>query len=340
MSDISSSKVNGADKVSSLPQAGEEAQRQTSPPPPAQAGKAATSPLFATFPQLAESGIDQKMLVDILKKLEADLFEGQLSSESSVIQTDEKEMKDLSKHNQKLFADMLKKVEKQKHTGIIGKVFGWIGAALGVVLGAVLAVVSFGTGATAAGALIAVSVALAVTMVILSASGGMSKMVNAFAKPLASAFEAFGMDAKAAKRAAQITAQVIITVVVIAVQIVLAVASGGSTAANFASELANKIASITVKVTNFALAANQLASAGLGTASGVYRYEAMSDESKTDNNKAILKKIEDLIADEEDTIKEIMQYLSGVQKNMGGLIKSENQSRGELAQIDAQSTAV
>ena len=171
-------------------------------PAASKASEQQTTPLFATFPQLAAGDIDQKMLVDILKKLEVDLFGSELSSQTSVIKTDQDVIKDLSKSNQKKLADMLKSVEKKKSSGLIGKIFGWIGAALGIILGTVLAIVSFGTGATAAGVLIAVSVALAVTLIILSTTGGMDKMMNALAKPIAQMFEDFGMDPK--KRSKQL----------------------------------------------------------------------------------------------------------------------------------------
>jgi hypothetical protein len=299
-----------------------------------------SSPLFATFPQLASPAIDQKMLVDIIKKLEVDLFESQMSGETEVVKANQDSIQDLAKTNQKKLADMLKKLDKKKHAGLIGKIFGWIGAALGVVLGVVLAVVSFGTGAVAAGALISMSVALAVTLVILSSTGAMNKITEGLAKPIAKMLENFGVDSKKAKQIAQITAQVVVAVAVIAVQIALAVASGGASAANFASTLANKIASISMKVVNFALAADQLAAAGANQASAVYNYQALNDKSQSESDIAILKKIQALIEEEEDTLKEVLSHLLSVQKNMGQLINSENENRGALADIDASSAAV
>ena len=126
----------------------------------------------------------------------------------------------------------------------------------------------------------------------------------------------------------------------IAVQIVLAIASGGATAANFASELANKVASLSVKAVNFALAVDQLAGAGANTASGVYSYQAMETQGDMEHDKAILKKIQTLIDDEQDTIKEIIQHLLSSQKSMGQLVKNENEARGSLSDIGAGQATV
>lgn len=342
MSDIDFPKARdyASSAIRQTPGVKQKQQKTGAPTPRSAPNKKASNPLFSTFPQLALPSIDQKQLVDILKKLEVDLFENQLSSETAVIETDQDQIKELTKNNQKRLADMLKKIEKKKHTSLVGQIFGWIGAVLGVVLGAVLAVVSFGTGSAVAGTLIALSVALAVTMVVLSATGGMDKMVAGLAKPLAKMFESFGMDAKKAREVAQITSQVLITVAVIAIQITLAVASGGASAANFTSELANKIASISMKVVNFSLAANQMAAAGLNTASGVYNYQAKEALAGSESDKAILRKIEALIEDEDDTIKELLGHLLSSQKNMGQLIKNENENRATLADIDASSATV
>ncbi len=299
-----------------------------------------TSALFETFPQLAQADVDQKMLVDILKKLEVDLFQNELNSEGLVIKIDEDQLQNLTKTNQKKFGDQLKKIEDRNNASVWSKVFGWLGAILGVVLGVVLAIVSFGTGATAAGVLITASVVLAVVMVIMTSTGAMEKMTQGLAKPLEDMLTAFGVDAKQAKRISEMVMQVVVAVVVIAAQITMAVLSGGASTANLASTIAQKVATITMKITNAVLALNQLAATAAQTASGVYNYEALSDLSDTEKDKALLKKIQTLIEDEKDTIKEILDILMATQKNMGSLIKDENDSRGKLADIDAATSAV
>lgn len=296
--------------------------------------------LFATFPQLALPQIDQKMLIDILRKLEVDLFQSQLLGENEVILTEKDQIENLNKINQKNSIEMLKKIEKKNHSALVGKIFGWIGAALGIILGGILAVVTLGAGSGIAAALITASLALAVALVIMSASGGMEKMTAALAKSIAKMLENFGVDSKKARRISQIMAQVIIGVIIIAIQIILAIASGGSSVANFVSETVNKIASIAMKIANFSLATVAVAGAAANTASGAYNYEAIKDSADNEENKAILKKIQALIESEQDMIEEILQHLLSSQENMGQLIKDENQNRGTLADIDASSAAV
>ena len=296
--------------------------------------------LFNSLPQLANADIDQRLLADILKQLNAEFFNNQIFSEESIIDVEQEQSKALSDQNIEKLGDMLEKLQKKKSSGLIGKIFGWIGAALGVVLGSVLAVISFGTGAAAAGVLISLSVALAITMVVMTSSGGMDKMTQALAKPLATIFKAMGMDASKAKKISNLVTQITVAVAVVAAQLALAIATGAANAVNFVSELANKIMAIVVKATNFALAADSMASAGADMASGTYNYQALESQADMTENKAFIKKIEVLIEQEKDMIKEIINRLIGVQNNMGKLIKDENENRDILFGIGSQSNSV
>ena len=315
---------------------------RSAPPAPDQAlaSEAEDQLLFNTIPELAVPNIDQRVLAAILKKLGVDFFQSALAGETSTIKFDQTRLQTLAKANQKKLADMLKKIEKQKKAGILGKIFGWIAAAIGTILGSVFAVVSFGSGSALAGTLIAVSVTLAVSLVIASSTGGMEKLVDALAKAFAEAFEAFGMDHKKALRVSKIMSEALIAIAVIAIQIVLAVASGGASVANFANELANKIASFTVKAVNVAMALVAAAGAGAATASGVFNFQMLRDQAGMTENKAFLKKMHTLIEAEQDMIQEIINDLMGTQGNMNKLIKDENENRGILADIDAQPSAV
>ena len=318
--------------------------REARPAPPApdqaSASDAEDQLIFNTIPELAAPNIDQRVLAAILKKLGVDFFQSALAGETSTIKFDQTRLQTLAKANQKKLADMLKKIEKQKKAGILGKVFGWIAAAIGTILGSVFAVVSFGSGSALAGTLIAASVTLAVSLVIATSTGGMEKLVDALAKAFAEAFEAFGMDHKKALRVSKIMSEALIAIAVIAVQIILAVASGGASVANFANELANKIASFTVKAVNIAMALVAAAGAGASTASGVFNFQMLRDQADMTENKAFLKKMHTLIEAEQDMIQEIINDLMGTQGNMNKLIKDENENRGILADIDAQPSAV
>ena len=315
---------------------------RSAPPAPDQApaSDAEDQLLFNTIPELAAPNIDQRVLAAILKKLGVDFFQSALAGETSTIKFDQTRLQTLAKANQKKLADMLKKIEKQKKAGILGKIFGWIAAAIGTILGSVFAVVSFGSGSALAGTLIAVSVTLAVSLVIATSTGGMEKLVDALAKAFAEAFEAFGMDHKKAMRVSKIMSEALIAIAVIAIQIVLAVASGGASVANFANELANKIASFTVKAVNIAMALVAAAGAGASTASGVFNFQMLRDQADMTETKAFLKKMHTLIEAEQDMIQEIINDLMGTQGNMNKLIKDENENRGILADIDAQPSAV
>ena len=309
-------------------------------PDQAPASAAEDQLLFNTIPELAVPNIDQRVLAAILKKLGVDFFQSALAGETETIKFDQTRLQTLAKENQKKLADMLKKVEKQKKAGILGKIFGWIAAAIGTILGSVFAVVSFGSGAALAGTLIAASVTLAVSLVIASSTGGMEKLVDALAKAFAGAFEAFGMDHKKAMRVSKIMSEALIAIAVIAVQIILAVASGGASVANFANELANKIASFTVKAVNITMALVAAAGAGASTASGVFNFQMLRDQADMTENKAFLRKMHTLIEAQQDMIQEIINDLMGTQGNMNKLIKDENENRGILADIDAQPSAV
>ncbi len=296
--------------------------------------------LFNTIPNLAVPNIDQQVLVGILKKLGVDFLQSALSGEVSTIKFDQERLQTLAKDNQKKLAHMLKKIEKRKKAGLLGKIFSWIGAALGTILGSVFAVLSFGSGSVVAGMLISASVALTISLAAASSTGGMEKLVDALAKGFSKMFEAFGMDAKQAKRISKIVAEVVIAIIVIAAQIVIAVFSGGASLESTVSTLANKIMSLSVKAASVALGLVALAGAGTQTASGVYNFEATRDQADMTENKAFLQKMHALIAMEQDMIQELIRDMMSTQKNMNQLIKDENKTRGILADIDAQPSAV
>ncbi len=296
--------------------------------------------LFNAIPELASPIIDQEILVNVLKKLSVDLSQHVLAGEIETLKFDQDKMQTLAKENIKKLKHMLKSLAKKKKAGLLGKIFSWVAAVVGTILGAVIATATFGAGSVAAGTLIAVSTALAVSLTIASATGGMEKLTAELAKGFASMFEAFGMDSKKAKRVAQIVAQVAIAIAVIAVQIVMLVLTGGASAEEFASEMVQKIASFTIKATSIAIGLVTMAGGGASAATGVYNYESLQDRAGITDTKSFLKTMQSLIDSESDLIQEIVHDIMHTQTNMAHMIKAENENRAILANIGGQPNAV
>ena len=296
--------------------------------------------LLNALPELASPTLDQQVLVNILKKLSVDLSQSTLAGEVETIKFDQNRLQTLAKENIKKLQHVLKAIAKRKKAGLLGKIFSWIAAAIGTVLGAVFAVATFGSGSVLAGVMITMSTTLAVSLTIASATGGADKMAAELAKAFENMLTSFGMDPKKAKSISKIMAQVTIAVIVIAVQVMMLVMTGGASAENFAQEMVNKIASFTIKATSIAMGYIQLASAGTSTAAGVYNYQSLQSQADIADNKAFLQKMHSVIEAEQDMIQELINIITKTQTNMANLIKSENENRGMLANIDGMPSAV
>ena len=298
------------------------------------------APLFSTTPTLDAPILDQALITALIHKLTVSSFNQQISSEKSVSKAEEEKMKSMHDANVQKLQDAINKASQSKVGGILAQIFGWIGAILGMIVGVVLTIVSFGTGSPVAGTLMAISLALAITVTVLQATGVMDKLVNAIAQSIAQDMIANGADPKYAKRVSQIVAQVLVTVAILAVQIALVVGTLGAGVPDIANELAQKILSFTTKAVNVASALSQIGGAAAGFGSAVYQEESTVDMADILKDKAFLKKIETAMKSEQETLKEIVNALMGVQTKMGQMIRDENQNRETLADIDTNRNAV
>ena len=319
--------------------ASKDGNKASRPPSPPQISKT-DQMIFNEFPELALPEIDQAILATILKKLGVDVFDSELAGEQSGVKFDQQKLQSITDNNIKKLGSIHKKKKKKSVWAKVGRILGWVAAGLGIVLGVVLAIVSFGTGAVLAGVLITMSIALAVTLIALEETGVMDKLADQLAKPMTSMFEEFGMSKDKAKRAGRIAAQVLIAVIVIAVQLTLAIASGGANSFEFANELAQKVAAFSIKAVAISMAVVSAASAGTQVASSVYNYQMMQDQADMIENDGFLAKLHAMIESQQNMIREIIDVLLGTQTKMSKLIKDENESRGILADIDAQPSAV
>lgn len=312
---------------------------QSAPQPQPSESEETQSPLFNTKPELPISKLDQAAIAELLKTLSVDSFENQLEGEESITKAHQDQLTNIHKRNLHKLHKIMKKHHKRNIGALVGEILGWTAAALGIIVSVVLIGVSLGTGSPVAAAMISLSLALAVTMIALEASGGMDKMTEGLAGEFEKILVDCGVDANKAKLISKIMAQVTIAAIVLGMQIGLTVLSGGANAENMANQMMQritKIATISARVAMAASAAAQAGAAGAETATAVYAYEEAELQADMVDNRAMMTKLQALMEDQQETIREIMQVLMGTQENMGQMVRDENDSRGKLANLSTR----
>ncbi|MBO4513285.1 MAG: type III secretion system translocon subunit SctE [Victivallales bacterium] len=213
--------------------------------------------------------------------------------------------------------ESLKKMDEAATSGIFSKIFGWLMAAVAVVV-AVAACVA--TGGIAVGAVAAA--VIAVGAMILNETGAMDKIVEG----LADLLESMGMN----KDAAKIVAQVAIAVAIMAATIACGGTSMSVAFTNVAEEVAQtaqtiqKIADIAMKVVGLmSVVANGVA-AYKGYESG------MAQADLTEATK-VLQQLRQQLEDSQEELQAILQLIQNIYSNIVTLLQTETDTQNTLA---------
>lgn len=286
--------------------------------------EAATTSCATGVPAL-DNPDDAKAAEADLEKLLAYLMldnekrQAELAQERIGVQKDslERERAERSEKIEQSLKDMDKAAKSRKRGGI----FGWLIAAVAVVVAVVSCVA---TGGIAVGAV--VGAAVAVGAQVLNATGAMDKIVNGIAKGL----EKLGMS----KEAAQIVAQVAITVAIIAASVGSGVAGAGTRTATLASSLGKALQSAAEAARPFI----QVGAMGLGVgatiSSGVGAYDSykagMSQSEVTESEK-FLAALRQQLEESQDELQAILEALQNGVSQVLDIISSATDTNAEIA---------
>ena len=211
--------------------------------------------------------------------------------------------------------ESLEKMDKAARTNKFNKIFGWLMAAVAVVV-AVAACVA--TGGVAIGPCI--GAAIAVGTCVLTATGAMDKILEGIAKGL----EKLGMS----KEAAQIVAQVAMAVVLIAATLATCGAGAGAAASGTAATIAQSIqkgADVAMKLMGVA----SIISNGVGAGQN---YSASMAQADVTEMAKVLAQLRQQMQESEDELQEILALIQDTFSNLVAILDSATDTQKTIAQ--------
>ncbi len=281
---------------------------------------------------------DWSNVMMMVASLQMELVELQVDASSEKILCDGQQSEFKHEERASELRDRLDELSKAASSGLFGKIFGWIGAALGVVAGFVA---TLATGGAAAPLLAVATVSLG--MMILEETGAMDEIVGFIAEHpmvLSLISPALGailtglvkggvLDEDAARMFVSIT----FSVVMVAASITAAIMSGGASTASSFSFISSKTADLLkwmglgVQVVD---ATVQTAKAGSDIATSVFDAEAAMSQAEVQDNKAALTRLQALLAEESDRLQELLAMINEGVKSVSQIINDIQSSNRQV----------
>ena len=257
-------------------------------------------------PAAKEADLEKLLMYLQLENTEeqAKLAQERIESQKEGLATQHKERLDKIK-------ETMDKMAEAARASLFSKIFGWLMAAVAVVV-AVAACVA--TGGLAVGPVI--GAVLAVGCMVMNETGAMEKIV----KGLAEAFEAMGMD----KQTAQIVAQVVIAVAILAATLACGGAAAGSAVGN-SSSAAVQLAQNIQKAADIAMKVLAVGSVIANGVSAAENYE--SGEAQADLTALLRKQLED----SQDELQKILEMIQGIYSDIVAILNSETDTMKTIA---------
>ncbi len=221
------------------------------------------------------------------------------------------------KDRMKKINESLEKMDKAARTNLFNKIFGWLMAAVAVVI-AVAACVA--TGGLAIGPCI--GAAIAVGTCIMNETGAMDKIMEKLAEGL----EKLGLS----KDVAKIVAQVAMAIVIMAASLACCGAGAGSaasSAANSAAEIAQGIqkgANIAMRI----MGGVSVISNGVGAGQNYAAGKAQAEVTETSK---ILAQLQQQLKESEDELQKVLELIQNVFSNMVAILDSATDTQKTIA---------
>ncbi len=224
-----------------------------------------------------------------------------------------------SQHKERLekIKETMEKMDEAAASSLFSKIFGWLMAAVAVVV-AVAACVA--TGGIAIGPVI--GAVLAVGCMVLNETGAMEEIV----KGLADLLESMGMD----KQAAQIVAQVVIALAIMAASIACC-GAGASIAIGNTSAAAAQLAQNIQKAAEIAMKVIAIGSTIAGGVAAGKNYESGMAQAELTETTKILEILRQQLEESQDELEKILEMIQNIYSDIVNILNSETETMSTIA---------
>ncbi|MGR4000855.1 MAG: hypothetical protein OD811_03565 [Alphaproteobacteria bacterium] len=284
-----------------------------------------------------EGGLDSDALLELIQALRTRSHDAQIELTQRGIEARRLKLQGQHDKTIKQLKESDRKAAESKTASIVSQALTWIAFALAMILAVVTAIVSFGAGSAAIGAVALIGAAIAITVTILNETGVMGKLTDLIGEGIGDVLQMCGVSADEARKVGKIIAQVLIAVLIIAIEIALAIVSGGSSLGEAVGEItsvvAQKAAKVAVRCIQIGSAATQVVNAGSGAssiASGAYSAEAMNLTAEAMRDKGIMKKLESLITRDQKLIKQLIQLIEQGRQDTNSTLDMGHKTREKI----------
>ena len=309
-------------------------------PPPLAPGKTSQSvdeklgPLLRYTSDALESGegLDADGLLELIESLRTKTRDAQVELARRGIESHRVKLK--AQHD-KTISQLKKSDDKQAQSDTGSKVaeaLTWVAFALAMLVAIITAIVSFGAGSAAIGAVALIGAAIAITVTVLNETGAMDKITDGLGEGMEEILKACGVDPKEAKRIGKIVAQVLV-----GIELCLAAFTGGSSMGEAVEEITSTVARVSAQVALKAVQAGQIAGAAVtmgadsaSLAAGVYESEALNLTAEAMDDKAIIKKLEAAMERDQKFIKELIELIESSRQATNDALESGHKTRMKI----------
>lgn len=253
--------------------------------------------------------IDLEKLISYLQ-LENDEKQAEMARERIEVQKDNLE----AQHKQQMekIQKSLDEMDKAAKTNLLSKIFGWLMAALAVVV-AVVACVA--TGGVAVGAV--VGAVIAVGSMVLNETGAMDKIIQG----LSDLLQSMGMS----KMAADIIASVGVTVALMAASLGSSAASLGASAANATARLVQT----GLTIANTVIGVGSTITGGVGAVNNYNAGMASAELTETEKFLALLRQ---QLEESQEELQAILEQIQNGYQDVVAILSSETDTQKAIAQ--------
>ncbi len=289
------------------------------------------------LPAAKKEVADWSNIMMLVTAMSMQVSELQIGASVEKVEADAVELEAIHTERAQQLQENIENLRSSAASGLAGKIFGWIGAALGLIGAAVATAL---TGGAAAPALVVA--ALSVTTMALQETGAMEKIVSFVAENPAvmmAAFPVLGavltglvkggvLDEEQAKSFVSAT----FSVAMIAASVACAVLSFGATAASSVTLISSQVTSVLKVVgagSQVAASVAQVGQGASGVAGAAYDYKSAMIQADTADTRAALEQLQSMLNEEAERLQQLLETLnSGVQSASSILneIKSSNQA--------------
>jgi transloator len=211
--------------------------------------------------------------IALLMSLNAKLGQESQNAATEGVQANAEKQKAAREEQQKLLIEAAQEMEKAKEAGLIGQIFGWIGAAVAIIAAVAVTIATFGAAAPASG--------LAIAGVIAALTGAVLAGTTQVVTSIPGAMESMGKEGSQAFMFTMMALQIACAIVSIGAGAASA-AGAGSTAAKGGTDAAKAATEIATKAGKIELAAEKLGKVAQITSGAVEMAEGGTSIAKAE----------------------------------------------------------